>query len=288
MKRILILLLSVVFVLQLSAQEEKKEDKRPVRSPFASEFLIDNQTNVIPTKGTLGYVIQHRFGTIKNGSKDLWGIYAPGANIRMGLYYTPVEKLMVGWGITKKNMYNDFWAKYNLLHQTRDGSMPVAVTLYGVMAVDGRNKSVFGQDYKFTNRMSYFGQVIITRKFTDWLSLQAGASLTHYNSVDSIYDHDRAGFHFNGRINFTPQTSFIFQWDQPLKIKSLSEQLEFVNFPKANLAFGVEFSTSTHAFQLFMSSADGILQQETMMWNQKDFSNGEWMIGFTITRLWSF
>jgi hypothetical protein len=169
------------------------------------------------------------------------------------------------------------------------------------MAIDGRNKNAFGTekvwhseegskefDIVFSDRFSYFSQLIVGRKFTHWLSLQAGASFTHYNMVGSVYDHDKIGLHFNGRIRFSMQSSFIFNYDVPLKIKSLSEQREWVDHPTPNLAFGVEISTSTHAFQIYMGTADGIIPQDIMMWNQNDWTDNGLAIGFTITRLWNF
>jgi hypothetical protein len=40
--------------------------------------------------------------------------------------------------------------------------------------------------------------------------LQTGVSFTHYNLVGRKFDHDKVGVHFNGRVNFSPQSSFIF------------------------------------------------------------------------------
>ena len=266
------------------AQEQEQESKpvdKPVRSPFEGGMLIDNQTGVIPVKNTLEMLIQHRFGSMDNGISDLFGIYAAGANLRLGLNYSLFDKLMIGYGLTKKNMYSDFQVKYALLQQTRSGKIPVAVTLYGNMAIDGRSEEVFGLDYKFTNRFSYFGQVIVGRKFTEWLSVQVQGSFTHYNSVEEETDHDKIGVGGSGRIKFSPQSSFIFQYDVPISINNKSES-------KPNLGFGYEASTSTHIFQIFVGSAQGILPQDNYMFNQNDFTKGEFMFGFTITRLWSF
>ena len=167
--------------------------------------------------------------------------------------------------------------------------MPVSLTLFANLALDGRNKDVFGIDYSSTNRISYFSQAIVSRKFTDWLSLQVAGSFTHYNSVDTILDHDKVGIHFSGRVKFSPQSSFIFNYDIPLDIESLyssygNEALK----PKPNLAFGVEIATSTHAFQIFIGTADGLLPQDVMMYNQNDFTKGEMALAFSITRLWNF
>jgi len=276
-------------------EEKKKEVDKPVRSPFDSGILIDNQTNVIPTKGTLEMLIQHRFGKMNNGIKDVWGIYAPGANIRIGFNYSVLDNLMVGYGLTKKNMYSDFQVKWNILEQTRKNTVPVFVTVYGNVAIDGSNESKFqgaGEDsaYSFSNRFAYFSQLIIGRKFTSWLTVQATASYTHYNKVYFNKDHDIIGVGVNGRMKFSPQSSFIFQYDIPLKIKGITEQREWYDHPLPNLAFGYEAATSTHAFQIYITTADGILPQDIYMYNRNDWKRGtrDLMFGFTITRLWSF
>ena len=58
--------------------------------------------------------------------------------------------------------------------------------------------------------------------------------------------------------------------------------------PKAFFAIGWEISTSTHAFQLFIGTADALNPQYNALMNQNDWTEGELMIGFNITRLWSF
>lgn len=276
-------LLWVFFALAGFTQEaeEKKVDDRPVSSTFESSMLIDNQTNIIPDKKTLEMQIQHRFGPMTNGFSDLFGIYAPGANIRMGFNYSITDRLMVGYGLTKKNMYSDFQAKYALLRQTRSGRIPLSLTLYGNAAIDSRDSEVFGEGYKFIDRMSYFGQLIVSRKFANWLSLQLHGSYTHYNLVAADTDHDKIGVGINGRIKFSPQSSIIFQYDQPISVHGKSES-------KPNLGFGYEVSTFTHAFQIYVGTAQGIIQQDNYMFNQNDFTKGEMMFGFTITRLWQF
>jgi hypothetical protein len=299
---ILLLLISIISFAQDTATDTtgvKVKDK-PVRAPFESSYLIDAQTTIVPTVKTLEAVIQHKFGTIENGHSDLWGIYAPGSNIRLGLNYVIVKNFQIGAGITKKNMTTDLNLKWNVLKQTRKNTVPVAVALYANVAIDGRNITSFESgkvrvaytgpnvDFKFPDRLSYFSQLIVGRKFTDWLSVQAAVSFTHYNSVGVLYDHDKIGAHFNGRIKVSPQGSIIFNYDEPLKIKGISEQHEWTDHPKPNLAFGYEVSTGTHVFQIFMGTASGLLPQDNIMWNQNDFTDHQMAIGFTITRLWGF
>lgn len=304
MKKYILIFILSVFVVNTFAQDTETEVKvkdKPVRSPFESGLLIDNQTTVIPVENTLEFVIQHKFGTMENGFSDLFGIYSPGANIRLGLNYVPIKNIQVGIGVTKKNMYTDMNAKWTILEQTRKNTVPIAVAIYGSMAIDGRPADNFGSGYvshpgepnsnytiTFSDRLSYFTQLIIGRKFTDWLSLQTAVSFTHYNMVEQNWDHDKIGIHFNGRIKISPQGSLVFNYDLPLKIQSISEQPVLVNYAKPNLAFGFEISTSTHAFHIYMGTADGIIPQDMMMYNQNDWKDKGLAIGMTITRLWNF
>lgn len=303
MKKYILFLVLSVFTVSLFAQDTEKEKDNPVSETFASGYLIDNQTVFIPDAKTLEFVIQHKFGKMDNGISDLFGIYAPGSNIRLGLTYVPVKNLQLGVGATKKNMYTDFNAKWTLLKQTEKNSVPVSVALFGVAAIDGRNISAFGTgkthhpgeglsefSVDFSDRLSYFSQIIVARKFTNWLSLQAGASFTHYNIALNTGDHDKVGLHFNGRVKISPQSSLIFNYDVPLKIEQISEQTAWNNDndPLPNLCFGIEIATFTHAFQIYVGTADGILNQDMMMHNRNDWTDNGLAIGFNITRLWMF
>ncbi|HPK05295.1 MAG TPA: DUF5777 family beta-barrel protein [Bacteroidales bacterium] len=287
MKRILLIVLALIGVLSLMAQEEPTKD-RPVRAPFNSGILIDNQTSVIPADKTLEFQIQHKFGKIDNGFSDLFGLYAPGANIRLALNYVPIKNLQIGYGLSRIRMYSDFSIKYTIHEQTRRNTFPVAVAVFANMAVDGRNKTDFGHNYKFGNRYSYFSQLIIGRRFNDWLSVQANASFTHYNITEPGIDHDKVSVGFNGRVNFSPQSSILFQYDIPLKIKSITEHREWTNPAKPNLGVGWEIRTSTHAFHIYLSSADGMIPQHNAVYNTNDWTKGDMMFGFSIVRFWNF
>lgn len=295
-KYILILIILGVTFSNSFAQDEEAD---PVYA-FNSGVLIDAQTSFIPDARTLEFIIQHKFGTLDNGKSDLWGIYAPGSNVRLALNYVPIKNLQIGAGITKKNMYSDFSAKWKVLQQNT-ADMPVSLTLFGNLAIDGRNENAFGTGYTvdskaattenevgFSDRISYFSQALVTRKFCDWFSLQAGASFSHYNLVGWDYNHDVVGLHFSGKIKFSPQGSFIFNYDKPLQIESITEQHTWDTHAKDNLAVGVEFFTFTHAFQIYLGTAQGILPQDMMVYNQKDWTDKGLAIGFTITRIWMF
>ncbi len=302
MKKYIILLIISGFALSTFAQETK-EKSSPVSAPFESPYLIDQQTTVVPDVKTLEFVIQHKFGAVENGISDVWGIYSS-ANVRLGLEYVPIKNLQLGAGLTRNKMYGDFNAKWSIWKQTEDNRMPVGVALYGSVAINGQKTSEFGtgkvtdtkdpnnviapDDVKFGDRLAYYSQLIISRRFNDWLSVQAGASFTHYNMVEWDYDHDIVGAHVNGRIKISPQTSIIATYDAPLKIKDISEQTNWDTHAEPSFAIGVDISTYTHAFQIYIGNASGIIPQDNMMFNKSKFNKEGIAVGFTITRLWLF
>src|SRR5450631_2843278 len=234
-------------VVQKSQQSAKP---RPVKNTFGSSLIIDDQTVMVPAKGTLEFDIQHRFGSVQNGSKDLWGIYGI-SNIRMGFQYAPINNLYLGFGLTKLNMLFDGSAKYAILKQTK-GEAPVSVTYYGNIAV----KTIANPDnIVFTynsQRWSFFNELIIARKVNDNLSVEAAFSISHQNSVPGYYtksDTSTVVFQeqkFNmytvsisARYKLTPGVSFIVDYDQPLTTFA-------TNNPHPNFAFGFDLGTSGH------------------------------------------
>jgi hypothetical protein len=128
---------------------------------------------------------------------------------------------------------------------------------------------------------------MVSRKFTEWLSVQGGASFTHFNMVAWDENHDLFGLHALGRIKISPQSSLTFNYNAPLKIEAISEQSKMPDY-KPTLAIGWQISTFTHAFQLYVSNSAFMNPQENMMYTTSEFNKDGIAIGFTITRLWAF
>ena len=252
-------------------------------------ILINNQTGYVPDARTLEMIIEHNFGTIQNGITDLWGLYAP-SNIRLGLNYSITDNIMVGFGATKFKKLTDFRVKWSIIKQAREGGSPVAITYYGNIAIDGRNKDIYGPSYLFegTDRFSFFNQIIIGRKFCDAFSFQFAPSISHINKVESTEEHDKIAISFSGRVKFSDQGSFIFNYDAPLHIEEIQEHKVLDLKSKPALALGLEFATGTHVFQMFLGTATSLNPQYNMMTNLNKWQNGDLFIGFNITRLWNF
>lgn len=309
---LLVLVFQVTGFSQEDMQEEsQKTPRKYVKDAFESVWLIDNQTTLVPVKGTFEFDIQHRFGRVNSeGEFDLFGLFAP-SNIRMGLSYVPVKNLMLGVGLTKDRTILDGTIKYALLRQTAGSwTFPVSITYYGNMGIDLKEDPE-GAIYKYrTNRYRYFHQLLISSKLTNWLTVQVAPSLSYQNSVDGYYyneevkpdsfvrrignamEHAHFALATSARIKITPSIAFMINYDQPIT-KHVSSN------PNPNISFGFEFGTSGHSFQIFAGNYRFLNPQRNNLFNNysplaytnsagEKIEGGNFVIGFNITRLWNF
>ena len=273
---------------------------KPVKNTFQSVWIIDNQTVLVPIKGTMEMDIMHRFGTVDKGYDDFWGFFAP-SNIRLGVSYVPVNKLNVGIGVSKTTAAVvpfqskpqkvsgpnlDLSLKYSLSTQTK-GKYPVSVSYYTNASLNTkkdasheiyRDTSKSGKSTELigisTDRFTYFHQILIARKITNKLSIQVAPSLSHQNAVNGYFvqldsatlkvkpemKHNHFAIAFSARYKLTEVTSVMVNYDQPLT-KHVS------NNPNPSLSFGVEFNTSSHSFQLFFTNFYYLTPQANNLYN---------------------
>ncbi|MBL7923889.1 MAG: hypothetical protein JNL88_06800 [Bacteroidia bacterium] len=261
-------------------------EKEYVRATFENGVVINNQTVETPGQKSLDFIIQHRFGRVKD-EKDLFGLFAP-ANIRFGLGYGITDRLVVAVGVTKVRMTYDFEAKYVLLKQTKGKGMPVSLAYFAnVSKSSTANDNFLNSDgeYKPAYKYTYFHELMLAKKVNSKLSLQLAGTHSHYNIIDSAFQqHDFFGVSFVGRYKFSPQSSIVIDADYLLNTPDMDKELK----PKPNLSLGYEVSTGSHQFQVFVCTADGILEHDNLVFNRNDFTKREVVIGFNITRVWGF
>lgn len=269
---------------EAAPEVKAKKENKPARQAYESSYWFDGQTGVVNKKNTLEFVIQHRFSTIGSSPKELLGLYGPSTNTRIGLSYSPIKNLSVGFGYTKFKYMVDLNAKYMLLTQTKSNSMPVSLTYYGNMGIEVAEKENYRKPY---DRYNYHHELIIMRRFSKNFSAHLAPSLTHYNAAKGEYneegevvsmENDTWGLSIGMRIKVSSQINVMLGYDAPLTQHALNQPL-----PSLNL--GIEIATSNHAFQIFFTNNNKILPQENFMYNQNDISEGQFLIGFNITRL---
>ena len=283
---ILFVFLTLPFIANAQEDNTKKENDTIVkkvkekleRSAFESSYIIDNPTNVVLSKGSFEVMMNHRFGLINVDQNDMSGIWGS-SNIRLAVAYGIHERVTIGFGTTKFNRLLDYSLKVAILRQTRSEKMPISLTYYGSWTVDARPKNQGYFPNGVADRWSFFNQIIVARRFNPKLSVLATLSLSHYNIVENTMRNDMVAFSLGGRYKITDNTALLIDYSQPIT--------EFMkDNPHPGLSFGVEFGTSGHAFQLFIANYNGIVPERNYMFNQNDIFNGDFLLGFNITRLY--
>lgn len=284
---VILVLLPGLTIAQDSAMPEK--DTRPVKNTFESIWLMNHQTVMVPVKKTLELDFQHRFGTWENGYDDLYGLFAS-SNIRLGVDYVPAERLLIGLGFTKENLVWDLFGKYAILRQGRSGGSPVSISYYLNTALDTRQRETDGRS-ELTDWLSFYNQIMVARKFSDDISLQVSGNLSWFNYKDPVLDvegnvlgrDDNAQFSFSalGRFKLSNTIGLTVEFDQPITTQPFAD-------PEPNLGVGLEFVTSSHAFQLFISNFNKLVPQYDHSFNANQFGENQILIGFNVTRLWNF
>ena len=126
------------------------EEKPLAKAAFESGICMDNITVATPPAQTLEFVLQHRFGSIQGGIQNIYGIWGA-TNIRVGANYSINKNVIVGFGTTKYNMYQDFSVKYTFLRQKEKG-FPVTLAYFFDFAINASEKANFGQGYSFQDK----------------------------------------------------------------------------------------------------------------------------------------
>ena len=308
------MLLALIFLfVSASAQDSTSEPvaprkPKPVKNTFQSQWIIDNQTVLVPVPGTLEVDFMHRFGAVTKGYQDFWGLFSPTFNARFGASYTVRKNLSLGLGITKDGLTWDGNAKYSLFTQT-PGEYPVSLTFFGDMAVNTSNDATLydGTELQHnTDRYTYYLSAIAARKINEKLSVQLTLGLAHQNAVSGYYtqadsgthvyrsmNHDQLSLAVCARYKLTAVTSIMLDYDQPL-----TKHPDYN--PPPNLALGFEFNTSGHSFQIFVTNYTLLIPQNNNLWNKNapfgytdkatgnPVAGGQWAIGFNLTRLWNY
>ena len=308
MKNILLFLVSIFVSTTLFSQSDSMEFAtalKPIRNPWLGTSFIDNQTTETPLKGNFEFVILHRFTSVSNGVSDLYGLYGA-SNVKLGFNFGITNAIMLGIGTEKDKRMQEVSCKIRLLQQNRGGSLPISVSFFTNACVSTIEKKYLGYDYTFKDRLSYFSQIIVSRKFNKRLTVQLTESYSHINKLPgtrvqtetdtsifveyiSPYQHNAIGVSASAHLKLWNDVGLIGEYSQGFYVGSEKNNSQIANQnsikkdPKPNVALGIEFGTTTHVFQFFASSYRGIIPQNNYVMNQYDFTKKAGiMLGFNI------
>ncbi|MCJ8210993.1 DUF5777 family beta-barrel protein [Mucilaginibacter sp. RS28] len=263
------------------------DDKaEPVTAAFKSTMLILTPTTETIKKKNLNFMVVHRFGDIagsQGGGKTLWGL-DNSSDIYIGFEYGLTDNLDIDFGRSKYEQLINLGLKYNFLQQTTDGSVPVAMTIIGQTGLKPYHVTTTVFD-DYTNRLNYFAQLILSRKFSSRLSLEVAPSFTRNNlpypflvgNGNNIFSLTAAG-----RLKLTKRMGVVVDYVHPFShFRRNSNSPKFYN----PLGVGIEMETGGHVFTLNFTNAQAISPMNYISDTESSWTKGQYRLGFTITRV---
>ncbi|MEO6850010.1 MAG: DUF5777 family beta-barrel protein [Mucilaginibacter sp.] len=260
----------------------KDNTNRPVAIFKSSRFILSQTTETVKKKN-LNFLVIHRFGDFAgaNGGGKLYYGLDDVADVYLGFEYGLTDNLNIDIGRATIGGLADLELKYAVLHQTSDGSSPIAITLLGETGL--RPYSTYTT---LNDRLSYFGQVLIAHQFTPRIALQIAPSYVMDNTpIPLVVGVERNFFALSAtaRIKVSKHMGFIVDYAHPFS-SFRTRANGFVD----PLAFGIEIETGGHVFTMNISNARAISEINYLSNTQSRYSKGEYRIGFTISRIFDF
>lgn len=219
--------------------------------PAFKAMQIGNlQSTKIADKGDLYLIVAHRFGSISDGIDEFFGLDA--ANTKIQLAYSFWEGVQLSLSRDSFEKTYSGTAKVRLVRQS--AKVPVNLVVYGAADINTELKKSKFPALQFGDRMSYTGQLLVSRRMSKNLSLLVAPTFVRQN----LQEIDNTG----GRTH----NQFLLGLGGRLKVsKRMSINVDYaLNFSRHKnsiysdpLTIGVDIETGGHVFQLLFTNSRG-------------------------------
>ncbi len=263
-------------------EEETKKDEKPsyTTATFKTTRIINGHSVENVAAGVLDFRISHRFGYVNSGWYELWGLDQ--ASMRMGFDYGLTKWWMIGVGRSTYQKQFDGFTKVKIFRQSSGAkNFPLTLSAVGSMVYTSlKFEDPLRTNYA-TSQISYTGQLIFGRKFSEGVSFQLMPTMVHYNLVKEITDpNDLFSIGIGGRIKLSKRIS--------LNVEYFYQLPEFKFEGTYNsLAIGFDIETGGHVFQLNITNSTGMTEPSFIANTTGNFWDGDIHLGFTISRVFT-
>ena len=266
-------------------------------STWKDTQLINAQTTKTPGPNVMVFRIEHRFGDIGTSGGGFPTLY--GFDVASDIYFSfefgVTNNLELGIGRSEMQQLLDVMGKYRLLTQSTNG-MPVSLAFFEDAGVTPESNARLYADaasptQHFSDRLSYFSELILDRRFNNRISLEFLAGLSHRNYVLANVNPengatDQADIPFagaGGKIVLTKHASIVFDYYYIISAFRTNNNPSYSNA----FSVGYEVETGGHVFEINLSNASYINGNNIIPYTTDSWGNGGLKLGFSISRAFS-
>ncbi|MGB0933120.1 MAG: DUF5777 family beta-barrel protein [Lishizhenia sp.] len=270
-----------------------QEKSNAVSETFSGIKIINSHSTKTLKKREFSYVIEHRFGDIagSNGGVQTGFGFDNANDIRFGGFFGLTDRWMVGFGRSKGigepyRSLVDVNTKYRLWQQTEKNEIPVSVAFVSAVNITYMKAlediSSVASFPKFSHRLSYSSQLVITRKFGTRLAVALTPTYVHRNYVR--FDDVNGLFALGGAMNLKVTKKIGLTAEYFHAFSQVEGRADNTN----SLALGLEWITSGHVFNFNFTNARGIGEVQYISSTTSDWLKGQFRFGFSISRVFKY
>ncbi len=257
------------------SEDDWDNDTKHSSEPAFYGLKINNlQSTTVAGKKDFSMFVSHRFGTLKDGISTFFGL--DNANTKIDLSYGLMDGLQLG--ISRESLRKTYamYGKARLMTQSE--KMPVNLSAYFTTNVNSELSEERYPNMVFWDRFSYASQLLVSRRFNNWLSVQIAPTFVRQNLVwEHFQDHNQMVLAGGARFGVTKKMSINVDYSYNM---SRAEESVFKN----PLSLGLEIKTFAHVFQMLFSNAQSSNEPGFMTNAEGDWSSGDIFFGFNIVR----
>lgn len=274
----LFLLFSVLLFSQEDLLSEIDTDNQtPVYASavFKGLKVINFESTKLVAKGGFNFIVSHRFGTVKNGFDNLFGLDE--AVTHLNFVYGISDYFNVSASRSSNQKIYEVATKFRLARQ-QEGKMPFTMVGYTSVLANTAIDTDNLPKLRFEHRLSYVGQLLISRKLTKELSLLVAPTFFHDNYViDNSQDNSQYAVALGGRYKLGSRWSVNMEYGMHLNRSTTS----LYNNP---FSIGVDLETGGHIFQLHFTNSQSMNTNGVFGTSTGDWAEGDVYFGFNLAR----
>ncbi len=260
----------------LLSEIDIKSETVEVTSAFKSLKIVNLESTKLAAKGDFYFIVSHRFGSIKNGIDTFFGL--DDANTQIKFLYGINNWLTVHASRSGFQKSYEGAVKYRLMPQQENG-FPVTIVGFNSIVVNTELDKDLLPKLTFENRLNYTTQILISRKFSDKLSLELAPTFFHENYVVNDYqDNSQYAIGAGGRYKLSNRLALTM--DYAAHLNRAASSLSHNPF-----SVGVDIETGGHIFQLHFTNSQAMNETGYLANAYGDWSKGDIFFGFNLVRV---
>ncbi|UTW66485.1 hypothetical protein KFE94_17830 [bacterium SCSIO 12643] len=281
-RTLFVILLSVLSWSSIYAQDdlldelENSSEEEVFEYPAFKAMKIGNlQSTKVAAKGDWYMYVSHRFGSLKDGISTFFGL--DNANTKIQMAYGLFEGVQLS--VSRESLRKTYAGALKFRLMSQSDKFPVNVVGYTTINVNTELTTERYPHMLFEDRLSYASQVLISKRFSNKLSLELAPTYVRQNLVlEKFQDHNQYALGFGGRFKLNTRLSLNVDY-----VYNFSRASESVY--KDPLTIGLDLETGGHVFQLLFSNAQSTNEPGFISNAEGDWSTGDIFFGFNIVRV---